>query len=155
MRLLYTALLFVHLLGVAIWVGGMFMMHFAVRPAAVAQLAPAQRLPLLAAALGRFFIWVSISVVAILASGVGLIVGAGGFGNAHLSVHVMVAMGLVMVAIFLQIRLMPYPRLVRAVKANDTAEAARQLDAIRKRVAINLLLGVLTIAAATIGRGLL
>jgi uncharacterized membrane protein len=155
MRLLYTALLFIHLLGVSIWVGGMFVMHFAVRPAAVAQLAPAQRLPLLAAALGRFFVWVSVSIVAILASGAGLIIGAGGFRNAHLSVHLMVAIGLLMVAIFLQIRLMPYPRLMRAVKANDTAEAARQLDAIRRRVAINLLLGVVTIAVATVGRGLL
>lgn len=155
MRLLYTALLFIHLLGVAVWIGGMFVMHFAVRPAAVAQLAPAERLPLLSAALGRFFFWVSISVVAILASGVGLILGAGGFRHAHLSVHLMVATGLAMMAIYLQIRLMPYPRLVRAVRANDAAEATRQLDKIRQRVAINLLLGVLTIAVATIGRALL
>ncbi|HTN49598.1 MAG TPA: CopD family protein [Burkholderiaceae bacterium] len=154
MRLFYTALLLVHLLGVLVWVGGMFLMHYVVRPAA-AQLAPAQRLPLLAAVLGRFFFWVSISVVAILASGLGLILGAGGFRNAHLSVHLMVAIGLGMMAIYLQIRLVLYPRLRRAVSSNDLAGAAQQLDAIRQRVAINLALGVLTIAVATIGRALL
>jgi uncharacterized membrane protein len=53
-RLLYTLLLFLHLAGVVVWVGGMFVLHFAVSPAAVAA-APAQRLPLLANALGRFF----------------------------------------------------------------------------------------------------
>ena len=48
MRLVYTTLLFVHLIGVVVWVGGMFVMHFAVRPAAAGQLPPPQRLPLLA-----------------------------------------------------------------------------------------------------------
>ncbi len=155
MRLLYTLLLFVHLAGVVVWVGGMFVLHFAVRPAAVAQLAPPQRLPLLAAALGRFFFWVSIAIVAILASGIGLIIGAGGFRNAHVSVHLMLAIGLVMMAIFLWIRFGPYPRLLQAVAASDWPIAAGQLDAIRQRVAINLGLGALTIAVATIGRALL
>ena len=101
MRLLYTGLLFVHLIGVVLWVGGMFVLHFAVRPAAAGQLAPPQRLPLLANVLGRFFFWVSIAIVAILASGVGLVLGAGGFANAHASVHLMFVLGLVMMAIFL------------------------------------------------------
>jgi len=50
MRLLYTTLLFIHLLG---WSSGrgMFVLHFAVRPAAAGQLPPPQRLPLLATAL--------------------------------------------------------------------------------------------------------
>ncbi|HQR19412.1 MAG TPA: hypothetical protein PKV98_00990, partial [Burkholderiaceae bacterium] len=104
MRLLYTTLLFVHLVGVAIWIGGMFVMHFAVRPAAAGLLPPPQRLPLLATALGRFFFWVSIAIAVILASGIGLIIGAGGFANAHVSVHLMVAIGLAMMAVFLHIR---------------------------------------------------
>ena len=155
MRLLYTLLLFLHLAGVVVWVGGMFVLHFAVRPAAVAQLAPAQRLPLLANALGRFFFWVSIAIGAILASGIGLIIGAGGFRNAHVSVHLMFALGVVMMVIFLLIRFGPYPRLLQAVAASDWSTAARQLDAIRKWVAFNLGLGALTIAVATIGRALL
>ena len=155
MRLLYTLLLFLHLAGVVVWVGGMFVLHFAVRPAAVAQLAPAQRLPLLANALGRFFFWVSIAIGAILASGIGLIIGAGGFRNAHISVHLMLALGVVMMAIFLLIRFGPYPRLLQAVAASEWSAAARQLDAIRKWVAFNLGLGALTIAVATIGRALL
>lgn len=155
MKLLYTALLFVHLIGVVVWVGGMFVMHFAVRPAAVVQLPPPQRLPLLATALGRFFFWVSIAIVAILASGIGLILGAGGFGNAHVSVHVMFAIGLAMMAIYLHIRLAPFPRLQRAVAATDWPAAARNLDTIRKLVLTNLVLGVVTTAVATIGRSLL
>jgi len=154
-RLLYTTLLFAHLLGVVVWVGGMFVLHLAVRPAAVAQLAPPQRLPLLAAVLERFFFWVAIAIAVILASGLALVVGAGGSGNAHLSVLIMFALGLVMTAIFAVIRFMPFPQLQRAVAGGDWPAAAAGLDAIRRLVATNLLLGVVTIAVATIGRALL
>ena len=155
MRLLYTTLLFIHLLGVIIWVGGMFVLHFAVSPAAAGQLPPPQRLPLLATALGRFFFWVVIAIIGILGSGIGLILGAGGFANAHVSVHVMFAIGLVMMGIFLHIRFAPFPRLRRAVAANDWPTAAANLDMIRKLVATNLVLGIVTTAVATIGRALL
>lgn len=155
MRLLYTGLLFIHLIGVVLWVGGMFVLHFAVRPAAAGQLPPPQRLPLLANVLGRFFFWVSIAIVAILASGVGLILGAGGFANAHASVHLMFVLGLVMMAIFLYIRFAPFPRLQRAVAASDWPAAAKELDRIRKLVVTNLALGIVTTAVATLGRALL
>ena len=58
--------LLAHLLGVIVWVGGMFFAHIALRPAAAELLQPAQRLPLLAGALGRFFKWVAWSIVLIL-----------------------------------------------------------------------------------------
>jgi uncharacterized membrane protein len=155
MRLLYTALLFIHLIGVVLWVGGMFVLHFAVRPAAAGQLAPPQRLPLLANVLGRFFFWVSIAIVAILASGIGLILGAGGFANAHASVHLMFVLGLVMMVIFLYIRFAPFPRLQRAVASSEWPVAAKELDRVRKLVVTNLALGVVTTAVATLGRALL
>jgi uncharacterized membrane protein len=140
---------------VLVWVGGMFVLHVVVRPAAAGLLPPPQRLPMLAAVLGRFFFWVSIAIVAILASGIGLVAGAGGFANAHVSVHFMFVIGLAMMAIFLHIRVAPFPRLQRAVAATDWPTAARNLDTIRKLVVTNLVLGIVTTAVATIGRSLL
>ena len=154
MRFLYTLLLFIHLIGVMVWVGGMAVLHFAVRPAAITQLPPPQRLPLLADILGRFFFWVSVAIVAILASGFGLILGAGGFGAAHVSVHAMLVLGLLMVAIFLRIRFGPFPRLVTAVAMSDWPIAASHLDTIRRLVVVNLTLGVITSLVATVGRAL-
>jgi len=98
---------------------------------------------------------VAIAIIAILGSGIGLILGAGGFANAHVSVHVMLAIGLVMMGIFLHIRFAPFPRLRRAVAATDWPTAAANLDVIRKLVATNLVLGIVTTAVATIGRALL
>jgi uncharacterized membrane protein len=163
-------MLFLHVLGVVVWVGGMFLMHFAVRPVAVAQLAPPpQRLPLLAEILGRFFNWVILSVLVVLATGVAMIVGIGAaagaaatgqsaFGEgmrlAHGSVHAMFALGVLMSVIFAAIRLVPYPRLRDAVAMQQWPAAAGRLDLIRRLVATNLALGVVTIAAATLGRSL-
>jgi len=161
---LYAAMLFLHLIGVVLWVGGMFLMHVAVRPVAVAQLPPPQRLPLLAAILGRFFGWVTVAVLVVLGTGVAMIAGIGAaadsglgaFGEgmrlAHGSVHLMFAIGLLMSLVFALIRLLPYPRLRAAVAAQDWPGAARRLDLIRRLVAINLALGLLTIAVATVGR---
>jgi uncharacterized membrane protein len=148
-------MLLLHVLGVAVWVGGMFVMHVAVRPAAVETLQPAQRLPLIAAALKRFFDWVAIAIVAILASGIGMILEGGGFRNAHLSVHVMLAIGLAMMAIFLHIRFAPFKRLQAAVVASDWPVAAQRMDQVRQLVTTNLVLGIVTIAVATVGRAVL
>ena len=155
MKVLYTSMLLLHVLGVVVWVGGMFMMHVAVRPAAVELLQPPQRLPLIASVLGRFFFWVAIAVVAVLLSGIGMILESGGFRNAHLSVHVMFAIGLAMMAIYLHIRLAPFKRMQSAVASSEWPVAARHLEQVRLLVTTNLVLGILTIAVATIGRAVL
>ncbi|MEF9997310.1 MAG: CopD family protein [Burkholderiaceae bacterium] len=149
---LYSLLLLVHVLGVIVWVGGMWVMHVAVRPAAVALLAPAQRLPLLADVLARFFFWVAIAIGLILASGVAMILGAGGVTGLHPSVHAMTALGLVMMAIFAHLRLALFKPLQLAVGAQDLPLAAAKLDQIRQRVALNLVLGLITTAVAIVGR---
>jgi len=155
MKLLYTSMLLLHVLGVVVWVGGMFLMHVAVRPAAVQLLQPPQRLPLLASVLERFFRWVVVAIVAVLASGLGMILEGGGFRNAHLSVHLMFAIGLAMMAVFLHIRFATFRRLQAAVAASDWPLAARRMDQVRQLVTVNLALGILTIGVATIGRVLL
>ncbi len=164
---LYALMVFLHVLAVVVWVGGMFLMHFAVRPVAVAQLPPAQRLPLLAEILGRFFGWVTLAVIVVLATGVAMIFGIGAaagaaaagksaFGEgmrlAHGSVHLMFAVGVLMSLIYAVIRLAPFVRLRRALAAQQLPAAAGHLDLIRKLVAANLVLGVITIAVATLGR---
>ncbi|MBO9514161.1 MAG: CopD family protein [Variovorax sp.] len=150
----YADLLLLHLLAAAFWVGGMALMHFGVRPAAVATLEPAQRLPFLAATLARFFAGVSSAIGLLLATGFGMVWLAGGFANVRWHVHAMLAIGLVMTAIYLHIRLAPFVRLKRAVAARAWPVAAAQLDTIRRLVAVNLLLGVVVFALAVLGRAL-
>ena len=155
MRIIYTTLLFVHVLGVVVWVGGMFVLHFAVRPSAARLQEPSVRLTFLSSTLGRFMSWAALAIVVLLASGLAMILIGGGFKNAHLSVHLMLAVGLLMMLLYLHIRFAPFKRMRAAVIASDWAAAAANLDMVRKMVLINLALGFITIAIATIGRAAL
>lgn len=143
-------LLLLHLSGVILWVGGMFFAHFCLRPVATVQLPPPQRLPLLAAVLGRFFTAVAVSIVAILASGfAGL--AAVGFAHAPPHWHLMSGLGLVMAVIFGIIFFRHYPQLKAGVAVQDWPAAGAAMNRIRLLVSTNLLLGVLTIVVATLG----
>ena len=143
-------LIFLHLAGVIVWVGGMFFAHYCLRPVAAAQLQPPQRLPLLAAVLGRFFAAVEIAVGTIVGSGFAMMLVVS-FKNALLHWHVMMATGLVMAGIFIYIDAVLYRRLTTAVAAEDWPAGGAAMDRIRKLVAFNLHLGIATIAIATLG----
>ena len=152
--LLHATLLCLHLLAAALWVGGMAVMHFAVRPAAVQTLEPPLRLPFMAAALGRFFAWVSAAVVVLLASGLAMLLLGGGFAAAHWSVHAMFAIGLLMMAVYGHIRFAIHPRLQQAVATRSWPQAAAQLNAIRVRVVLNLMLGTAVFVLAVVARAM-
>ena len=72
MELAFVVLKLLHLLGVVIWVGGMFFAHFFLRPA-VQALQPPDRLRLMRDVLSRFFSVVLAVVVVMLVSGLGII----------------------------------------------------------------------------------
>ena len=150
--LLHATLLCLHLLAAAYWVGGMAVMHFAVRPAAVQVLQPPLRLPFMAATLGRFFVGVNVAVIVLLLSGLAMLLGSGGFVAAHWSTHAMFGIGLAMMAVYGHIRFAAYPRLQQAVAALEWPKAAAQLNAIRQRVALNLGLGTLVFVLAVVAR---
>lgn len=148
----FKLLLFVHLLAAAFWVGGMASVHFAVRPALAEALpAPPLRLALMSALLRRFFAAVTLAIALLLASGLAMVLLGGGFAHQPPGVHLMFGIGLAMTAIFARIRLAWFVRLQRAVAGADGAAAAAALQAIRRLVGVNLLLGVLSFAAAVLG----
>lgn len=147
----HALLVFVHVLGVVVWVGGMGFAHFVLRPSAVQTLQPPQRLPLMAAALGRFFRIVTMAVVAIVISGAWVLLSVG-WASAPRAWHVMLGTGLVMAGVFAWIYGRLYPRLRDAVAASEWPQAAAALDRIRRLVLFNLVLGVVTIAVAVSAR---
>lgn len=146
---------FFHLLGVVVWVGGMFFAYLALRPAAARLLEPPQRLALWQDTLRRFFNWVWLAVVLVLASGLWMLFQIGGLGGAPAHVYVMLLLGLVMMAIFVHVFFVPFRRLTTHVGAKDWKAAGAALNEIRQRVALNLVLGLLTIAIATVGAAIL
>lgn len=148
----YVIALFIHLLCAAFWVGGMATMHFAVRPSAVATLEPPLRLRMMAATLRRFFVGVDASVTLLFVSGVGMIMAAGGFRGLHWRIEAMMSIAIVMAAIYVYIRASVFRAMRRAVEESAWPVVAARLDTVRKLVTLNLVLGVVVFAVATIGR---
>lgn len=142
-----------HVLAIVIWVGGMFFAYTALRPAAASTLEPPQRLTLWSATFARFFPWVWVSIIAVLATGYWMIfVPFGGMANTPIFVHIMQALGLIMMLIFMHVFFAPYRRLKQAVAMSDWAAGGKQLAQIRVMVGINTLIGLVTIIIATAGK---
>ena len=140
-----------HVLGVVVWVGGMFFAYLALRPVAAQQLEPPQRLKLWQGVLQRFFFWVWLAVALILGSGSYMMWRLGGM-SAPPHVHAMMLIGIVMMLIFAHVYFVPFRRLQRSIAAQEWTTASSALNQIRIMVAINLTLGLITIAVAALGQ---
>ena len=142
-----------HLLAVVVWVGGMFFAYMALRPVAAALLEPPLRLPLWSQTFARFFPWVWVAVILLPVTGYWMILNIfGGFSNLALYIHIMQAVGIGMILIFLHVYFAPYRRMRKAVLTNDFALAGKQLATIRKLIGLNLILGLVLIVVASSGR---
>ena len=120
-------------------------------PAAVDVLQPPERLRLWDSVFRRFFNWVWGAIGAILVTGLYMIYQYGGMAHAPGHVHVMLLLGLAMAAIYSYVFFACYVPLSLHVAKERWKEAGEMLGKIRRLVAINLTLGLITIALAKIG----
>jgi uncharacterized membrane protein len=141
-----------HALAAGIWVGGMGFAYWFVRPSAEA-LEPPQRQTLWRDIFQRFFPWVWVSAVVLIATGYYMIFAAfGGFAGSGVHVHVMHLLGWAMVLIFAHVYFAPWRRFRNAVAAGDRQTAGANLGKIRRFVGINLALGLIVVAVGAGGR---
>jgi uncharacterized membrane protein len=149
--MLMPLLLLLHLLAAMVWVGGMFFALFCLRPASAQVLQPPQRLPLWAATLANFLPYTGIAVLLLLVSG-GAMLALIGPRNAPLGVHLMMALGVLMALVFADVWLRLFPRLRAHCEAQQWPAGAQVLEGIRRRVMLNLALGVVVVVVAVFAR---
>lgn len=142
-----------HLLSIVVWVGGMFFAYVVLRPSAADVLQPPERLRLWDKVFSRFFNWVWASVFFVLVSGFYMIYLMGGMAHLPLYINIMMLMGIVMVFIYVYVFFKCYVPLNLLVAKQDWPKAGAMLATIRKLVAVNMTIGLLTIAVVIIGRG--
>ena len=135
----------VHVLCAVIWVGGMFFAYVVLRPS-LSVLEPIQRIALHTQVFRRFFLIVWHVMPLIMLSGFAALFGLfGGPATAPWNVSVMMLLGLIMSAVFLLIVFGPYARFRRST---DRATIVASMDRIRKLIAVNLVLGIVTVVVA-------
>jgi uncharacterized membrane protein len=141
-----------HILAAVIWVGGMFFAYAVLRPG-VGPLEPAIRLPLWHRVFSRFFLWVWLSIAALLVSGFAMVfLGFGGFAAAGIYVRAMTALGIIMMVIYTYLYFAPWQRFRRAVSMGDWSAADKDIRQIRLLVGFNLVLGLATAVIGASGR---
>lgn len=141
-----------HLLAAVVWVGGMFFAYVCLRPVAASVLEPPARLTLWHDTFKRFFLWVWAAVAILLITGHGMIAIFGGFAAIGKHVHLMMGVGYLMFLLYAHLYFAPFKRFKQFVADQNWPEAATQLNKMRKIVAINLTLGLVTIAVASGGK---
>ncbi len=153
----YAILKSIHLLSIIVWVGGMFFVLWCLRPAAAA-LEPPQRVALMRAALARFFAILTVVIGLVLLSGVWMIatasrvsVNAGIGFNMPIDWHVMVTLGVVMMAIFVYVRWALFRQVEHAADAQQWPVAAAALERIRRLVLVNVVLAVVIVVVTRLG----
>ena len=145
-------LITLHVLAAVVWVGGIFFAYMVLRHAS-GPLESAARITLWYRTFRRFFPWVWASITLLLLSGYGMLfLYFGGFAGAGLHIHIMQGTGIVMILLFLHLFFAPWRRFGHAVEMKAYPEAAKELDQIRRVVAINLVLGLLTVSVGASGR---
>ena len=101
----------------------------------------------------KFFPWVWLAILLLLASGYWmLIMTFGGFAGARLYIHLMQMIGWLMIALFVWLFHGPWLAFKRAVDVEDWPSAGVSLNRIRQIIAVNLPLGLLVVVIGASGR---
>ena len=146
--------MFLHLIGLALWMGGMFFMLYCLRPSLHEQMEGLPRARLMLSVQGRFFRFVFLAIALLWISGIAMMGNAiaNGLSPLPLGWHVMAALAGFMTLVFLFIRFVLFPRAHKALLAQDGPALARLMEDTRASVLVNLGMGVGAMAAALFGR---
>lgn len=143
-----------HQIASIVWIGGMFFSHFFLRPVLKDSLEPPARIQLALGVFRRFFPWVWVCIATLwLSGGWVAIVHYGQQVGFH--VLAMASTALVMTLVFAYLFAVPYRKMRIAVECESWREASARFSTIRTLMALNLALGLATVAIASAGPALL
>lgn len=142
--------LLLHQLASIVWIGGMVFSHFFLRPVLKQSLEPPARIQLALGIFRRFFPWVWVCIATLWISGAWVAIV---YYDHQVSLHVFVMAGLalIMTGVFAYLFVVPYRKMQTAVEYENWRWASAKFSNIRKLMAVNLGLGLLTVAVASVG----
>jgi len=149
---LFTLALMLHTFGVIVWVGGLFFVAAVLMPA-VQTWADTERFAVLARVVPLYFRWVWLAIVAIVATGYGvLLLGyRGGVGGGGFYVDAMQMLGIAMVLGFAYVDWVPWRAFLRARAAGDMVRATAKLHSARSGLLALMSAGFITAAIGATG----
>ena len=147
--MIYLALIVLHMLAAAAWLGGLAHQSWALRPSAVVDGNPGLVRDRVAF-LRRCVPWIWGCIVVVLGTGFVLLSLTGGFTIAGTPVLLMMTLGVIMTALFKFSCLAPLKHLVRGMEENRPGVVTYALGTIHKLAVTNFVLGVFAAIVALI-----
>jgi uncharacterized membrane protein len=130
-----------HLVAINVWVGGMFFMVIVLGKVMASLEVPEQH-ELWKKILARFFFWVWLAMIALLSTGIGMIVYRfGGLAHAPTYILIMASLGLLMATLFVIIYFVFYQRFKNATQQGDLRGSRQSLRMIRCLGIVNIIIG--------------
>lgn len=142
---LWSLVLALHIISIALWIGGIFYAVAILRPS-LGLLDATQRNSIMLQTLARFFKGLTHAIPTALISGWLLILHEGGFANVPWTVNAMQGFGILMALLFVRLYFGPYQKVRRAIRPQASA-----FDSIRLQMVAIMALGFLAILSACLG----
>jgi uncharacterized membrane protein len=141
----------VHIVAIIIWFGGLFLIAVVLGPT-TRPLAQNARVALWHRLLSRFFLWGTLALVAIVASGIAIVqLRFGGFAHMPAVHRWNMLIGVPAIALYLYALLVRWTRCRSATDRNDSAEAEQRIA--RIRAVFGIVLGMGLVASIVSGAG--
>ena len=150
--MIHGFVLALHIVGIVVWLGGLFFVTFIAAPS-VGRLDAAAARAFWRHLLSRFLVFGGASLVLVIATGVAMVFLVFG-GYAHIpGLHrVNMMIGIPAIALFGYVAVVPWRRLRRACDAGDEVSADRSIRLARALVAAALMLGLTAAATSALAR---
>jgi uncharacterized membrane protein len=149
-----TLALPIHIVAIVVWLGGLFLMSLVVQPS-IRGLDSRLALSLWSRTLSRFMVWGSVSLIAIVASGIALVnLRFGGFSGMPTLHRLNMVIGIPAIALFAYVALVKWQRARRALARGDSIAAETSIRTIRRLMAIILAFGLIASIVSAVGRSL-
>ena len=141
-----------HTLAVIVWLGGLFLLCVVFQPS-TRDLDTETAMSLWHRMLSRFFAWAWISLLLILATGIGMVLlKFGGFSDIPVLHQVNRAIGIPAIALYGYLYFGPWQQFRRAMSRDDLTGAQRGLARVRVVMAAILTLGLVASVVSAAGR---
>jgi uncharacterized membrane protein len=147
-----TVVLPLHILATIVFVGGLFFASVVFQPVARGLNIDTSS-SLWYQILSRFFAWAWVSMLLILATGIGMVfLKFGGFSGVPMIHRGNMAIGIPAIVLFVYVFFGPWQRYRRTVSRRDWTTAQREITRVRVVLGIILVLGLLASIVSAVGR---
>jgi uncharacterized membrane protein len=142
----------IHMIAIIVWLGGLFLLTVVLGPT-IRDMAPTARASIWYRVLSRFFVWGSIALAAIVASGIAVVrLRFGGLSGVPAIHQWNMIVGIPAIGLYVYAQLIPWRTCRRATAVDDWILAEKSISRIRTLFGIALTMALVAAVVSSVAR---